>query len=153
MRKKLVALLLIAAPVLVACRSTAPVQQGGTPLPGGGASSPVAAAELFLAAARAQDLQAMGLIWGTENGPARGTMDPNDMERRQVVMMCHLRHGSHRIVDETSLLQGQRRVTVDLTAGTMTRRTNITAVPAKNGAWYVLAVDLEPLRDICATRR
>lgn len=151
MSKKLAALLLIAAPVLASCRTTAPVHASGTS--GRGAATPVAAVERFLAAARAQDMPAMSLIWGTAAGPARATIPPDELERRQVIMMCHLRHDRHRIVDETSLLQGQRRVTADLTAGDMTRRTNLSVVPATAGGWYVLAVDLEALRDICAARR
>ena len=151
MVKKLAALLLIAAPVLAGCRTASPVPAPGTT--GGGAPTSSAAVERFLAAARAQDLQALGLIWGTEAGPARATMPREEMERRQVVMLCHLRHDRHRIVDEVALLQGQRRITADLTMGDLTRRTNLTTVPASAGGRYVMAVDLEPLRDLCAARR
>lgn len=149
MRKKLVALLLIVAPVFAACRASAPMTAGE----GGGAPSPKAAAEQFLAAARAQDIQAMSLIWGTENGPARTTVQADQLERRIVSMMCHLRHDRYRLIDETSVLQGQRRLTVELTAGDLTRRTNLVAIPATAGGWYVLSADLEPLRDICANRQ
>lgn len=151
MRKKLVALLLVAAPVFAGCRASIPVYQPGTP--GGGAVTAAAAAESFLAAARAQDIQALNLIWGTREGPALYTVPNETRERRAVVMLCHLRHDSHRLVDETSLLQGERRVTVEITRGDMTRRTNLTAVPANHGGWYVMAADLEPLRDICAERQ
>lgn len=149
MRKKLVALLLLAAPAFVACRSSAPLNAGQ----GGGAVTSNAAVDQFLGAARAQDIQAMSLIWGTENGPARTTVPRDQLERRIVSMMCHLRHERYRLVDETTVLQGQRRITVDLTAGNLTRRTNIVTVPANTGGWYVLSADLEPLRDICASRQ
>lgn len=151
MLKKLAVLLLVAAPALAGCRTTAPSPSVGKS--GAGASTPTAAVERFLAAARAQDITALSLIWGTANGPARATIPKDELERREIIMLCHLRHERHRIVDEVSLLQGQRRVTVDLTAGEMTRRTNLTTIPATGGGWYVLAVDLEPLRDICAARR
>ncbi len=149
MRKKLVALLLIAAPMFVACRSSAPLNAGQ----GAGAVSSRAAVEQFLGAARTQDINAMSLIWGTENGPARTTVQRDQLERRIVSMMCHLRHDQYRIVDETSVLQGQRRLTVDLTTSNMTRRTNLVTIPANTGGWYVLSADLEPLRDICANRQ
>ena len=151
MRKKLVALLLLAAPVFVACRTTTTLQGAGPS--GGGATSPRVAAESFLAAAREQNLGAMSAIWGTAEGPARATIEKNELERRQLVMMCHLRHDSHRIVDEAPLPRGLRQIVVELTSGSLTRRTNLEAVPTRNGAWYIQSVDLEPLRDICANRR
>lgn len=151
MRKKLAILLLLAAPVVAACGSkpsTTPVPAGA-----GGATSPRTAVESFLAAAKAQDLQALSLIWGSEKGPARETMPREELERREIVMLCHLRHDRHEVIEESALLGQQRRITVDVSQGRITRRTNLVAVPAANGAWYVLSVDLEPLQDLCATIR
>jgi hypothetical protein len=149
MRKKLVALLLIVAPVFAACRASAPMVAGQ----GGGAATPRAAVEQFLAAARAQDIRATSLIWGTKDGPASVTVASDKLERQVVTMHCFLRHDRHVVIDETPVLEGQRRFTIDLTAGTITRRTNLVAVPATAGGWYVLSADLEPLRDICANRQ
>lgn len=149
MRKKLVALLLIVAPIFVACRASGPVPGAQ----GGGAATPRAAVEQFLAAARAQDIRATSLIWGSRVGPATVTVDRDKIERQVVTMHCFLRHDRYAIIDETPVLEGQRRFTVDLTAGPLTRRTNIVTVPADAGGWYVVSTDLEPLRDICANRQ
>ena len=151
MTKKLAILLLIAAPVLAACGS----KRTGTPVPAGasGATSPRTATEAFLAAAKAQDLQALSLIWGSQAGPARATMPREELERREVVMLCHMRHDTHEILEEGALLGRQRRLVVELTQGKITRRTTIVAEPTSSGAWYVLSVDLEPLQDLCAAGR
>ncbi|HEU5175047.1 MAG TPA: hypothetical protein VFT96_09870 [Gemmatimonadaceae bacterium] len=151
MTKKLAILLLIAAPVLAACGS----KRTGAPGPIGasGATSPRTATEAFLAAAKAQDLQALSLIWGSQAGPARATMPREELERREVVMLCHLRHETHEILEEGSLLGQQRRLVVELTQGKITRRTSIVTEPTQSGAWYVLSVDLEPLQDLCAAGR
>lgn len=149
MKKKLAILLLAAAPVFAACGPSAP-RSAPVPAGAGGATSSRAAVESFLAAARAQDLQALSLIWGSEAGPARATMSRDELERREIVMLCHLRHDRHAVIEESSLLGTQRRVTVDLMQGTLTRRTNLVTVPSASGAWYVLSVDLEPLQDLCA---
>src|SRR5579883_1210574 len=59
-----------AAAVTVACRST-PTRPSGDL---SGAPSARGAVERFLAAVRAQDLQAMSVVWGTKNGPSRDAL-------------------------------------------------------------------------------
>lgn len=154
MMKKLAMLLLLAAPVMTACRTTPSATRPAVDRTGsGGATSSRTAVEGFLAAAKAQDIQALSLIWGSEAGPARATLPREELERREIVMLCHLRHDSYSIIAESALLGQQRRVTVDLTQGARTRRTNLVTVPSATGAWYVLSVDLEPLQQFCASQR
>jgi len=93
------------------------------------------------------------MVWGTEAGPARATMKPDELEKRELVMMCYLRHDAHRIVEDVPVAGGQRRVTVELSLDALTRRTNLVTLTARDGAWYVQSVDLEPLVDLCAARR
>ena len=60
--------------IVVAACSTGGGGGGGAVSGGGqmtGAASSQLAVEQFLAAARAQDLQAFSAIWGSERGPAR----------------------------------------------------------------------------------
>ena len=153
MLKKLAMLLLLAAPVMTACRTTPPATRPAVDRASGGATSSSAAVEAFFAAAKAQDIQALSLIWGSEAGPARATLPREELERREIVMLCHLRHDRYAVIAESALLGQQRRVTVDLTQGAQTRRTNLVTVPSATGAWYVLSVDLEPLQQFCASQR
>src|SRR4051812_48548394 len=73
----------------------------------GGADSPRAAVDGFLAAVKKQDLQAMSMIWGTEKGLARDQMSRDELEKRLVIMQCSLNHDSWKIV---SGLDGTTRI-------------------------------------------
>ncbi len=55
-----------------------------------GAASPHLAVEQFMAAARAQDLQAFSAVWGSERGAARDVVDRSQLEKRELTMMCYL---------------------------------------------------------------
>ena len=62
-----------------------------------GATSSAAAVEQFLSAAKAQDLQAMSAVWGNAVSPMRERVDRQELERRLLIMTCHLRHDTSRI--------------------------------------------------------
>jgi hypothetical protein len=146
--KKLALLLLLAA----ACRQptrTAPAAAGST---GGALATPRAAVEAFLQAVHTEDLQAMGAVWGTADGPAREQMDRDTMEKREVVMMCYFRHDTFRIAGETPAAGGVRNFTVELRRGNEQRTTTVTVIPARRGGWYVQKVDIEPVNDWCKRR-
>ena len=63
-----------------------------------GAPAPRTALEQFLAAVRAQDLQAMSIIWGSEKGPARDLIERRELEKRELVMQCMLSDDRFRIL-------------------------------------------------------
>lgn len=158
MRKKLALLLLLVAPMLGACGSggsgsAAAARPAAVPAGTGGATSARAAVETFLAAAKAQDVQGMSLIWGSATGPARNAMPKDVLEKREIVMFCYLRHDTYRIVDERAALNDQRRFDVELTLGNRSLRTDLMTVLATDGHWYVLSANLEPLSDHCAAKR
>jgi len=137
---------------VAACRS-APSNPGnaGAPLPG--ASTPRAAVEGFLAAVRAQDLQAMSSVWGSERGPAREIIsDRAELEKRELVMQCYLSHDRFRILEETPGDGRARVFRVELTKGSLTRATKFTTVPGPSNRWYMREADLEPVKDLCASR-
>jgi hypothetical protein len=154
MKKLAIALVLVAA-----CRSGGPqpavsVRPAGAPLgnAAGGATSARAAVAGFLAAARNEDLQAMALVWGTAAGPARNTIPREELEKRELIMMCFLRHDRYQLVSDAGSTAGQRRIEAELEQGMLIRTTAFTVVPAGDGRWYVQSFDMEALRDFCAKK-
>jgi hypothetical protein len=143
--KRFVCLLAVA---LAACAHSA------TPGPGRqltGAESPRKAVEAFLAAVRAQDLQAMSVIWGTSRGPARDVVDRAQLERRELIMQCYLNHDKFQILSEAPSQGEARSFAVSLTKGQLTRETSFTTVRGPSDRWYVLEAQLEPVKDLCAS--
>jgi len=92
----------IAAGVSIALAACSTGSGGGGGGGGGGsqmtgAASSHLAVEQFLAAARAQDLQAFSAIWGSERGAARDVVDRSQLEKRELTMMCYLTHDRYEI--------------------------------------------------------
>jgi hypothetical protein len=147
--KKLAIVLLL---VVASCKrqatvvTTVPV--AGQP----GAATPREALRGFLAAAKAQDLQAMAMMWGTKDGPAAGSMDRSEMERREIVLTCYLKHDSFQILNEAPAANDERQINVELKYKTLTRSTNFYVTPARENRWYVRTFEADALRDICANR-
>jgi hypothetical protein len=153
--KKLPLALLLAAACHGAGQQPSPaVRPAGAPFgsASGGATSPRAAVTSFLASARSQDLQAMALVWGTAAGPAINTIPREEREKRELIMMCFLRHERYQLMSESGSTGGQRRIEAELAHGTLARKTTFTVVPAPDGRWYVQAFDMEAVRDLCANR-
>ena len=137
-------LLLLMLVLPMACRP----QGGSSPI---GAANSRAAVEAFLRAAKAQDLEAMSVIWGTQRGPVRDqsdVMDRREREQRMLVMMCYLNHDRYQILSET---QGEssRTLAVQLTRGSMSRTTNFVTVRGPGDRWYVEQAQIQPLTDFC----
>jgi len=140
--KKLLVILL----VLGACRS----RPAGDPLTG--APAPRLAVEQFLAAIKAQDLQAMSVIWGTDKGPARDQVERTELEKREIIMAGCFDHDKFRIVDESSGEGGRRVFRVEITKGTITRIPRFYAVKGPSERWYVEDAEIAAVRDICRTK-
>jgi len=110
-------------------------------------SDPDAAVVSFLGAVRAEDLDAMGQLWGTSDGPAYDRMDREELEQRLTVMMVYLEHEEYSIVsgvrDPTvALRRGERLVTARLTRRGCTPMVPFTVTPYQDG-WLVRDVRLE----------
>ena len=118
-----------------------------------GAAAPRLAVEQFLAAARAQDLQAFSAIWGSERGAARDIVDRKQLEKRELTMMCYLTHDRYEIGGDLTPKPGEHDYTVDITRGSQTRETKITAVQGPSERWYILDVQLAPLQDLCSNQQ
>jgi hypothetical protein len=149
--KKLITSLVL----LAACHSTSTVTTNSPVVLHGnqtGAVDANSAIRGFLTAAKATDLQAMGALWGSSQGPARDMLPREELEKRELVMMCHLKHDRYDILGDAPNPGGTRAVIVSLTLGDLTKSTNFQVVRAGDSRWYVQDVDLKPLQEFCARR-
>ena len=137
--------------VVAACTRTVSVGTAASPNTPGGATAREAV-QTFLAAAKAQDLQAMSNVWGTSAGPARTTMDRQELEQREIILLCYLKHDSYKITSESPAANGERVFEVESTYRDLTRAANFFATPGPAGRWYLRAFDNEKLTDICQRR-
>ncbi len=129
--------------------TTAACASGGRGTELDGRPAPQLAVEAFLQTAKQQDLTGMSRVWGTAKGPAGATMERGELEKREMIIQCHLRHDSAKIVGEFAGEGGRRVYRVDLTKGGVTKTTSITAIPGPNGRWYVESADIEKTAEFC----
>jgi hypothetical protein len=116
-----------------------------------GGATPREALQRFLAAAKAQDIQAMSSIWGTKEGSARATgMPVQEMEQRLVYMAKCLRHDSYTVRGETAIIGGERQFTVELKYRRVVASDDFVVTPGPVGRWFVRIFDPAKLNAICA---
>jgi hypothetical protein len=129
--------------------TTAPQPSAGTVAQ----QTPREALATFLAAANATDLQAMSGVWGDKDGSVRasGKMGREEIEKREIIMMCYLRHDKYRVVSDNPAVNDERLLGVELTKGKLSRTANFN-MATDGKRWYVRSADLEALRDLCADR-
>jgi hypothetical protein len=118
-----------------------------------GAADPRLAVRAFLDAGKAQDLQAMSLVWGSVNGPARNTIPRDDLEKREIVLMCFLRHESDSIGTQSGVAGGKLSFPVVMTRANITRATAATVVLGANNRYYVETIELRPIEAFCQHQR
>ena len=157
-RSERVRKLLIGLLVVVGACTTRTTVVPATPSPAPASSvgqrSPREALATFLSAANSQDLQAMSAVWGDKDGSVRssGKMGREEIEKREIIMMCYLKHDRYRVVSESPAVDNERVLAVELTKGKFSRTAGFNM--ATDGTrWYVRSADLEALRDLCAERR
>ena len=155
MKKLSIVLVLVAACYSASAKQSPSIRPAGAPFgnASGGATSARAAVATFLTAARNEDLQAMAMVWGTATGPASNTIPREELEKRELIMMCFLRHDRYQLVADGGFTAGQRRIEVEMEQGMLIRTTAFIAVPAADGRWYVQSFDMEAVRDFCAKKR
>ena len=159
MKKSLVLTLLMLAacgPKVSTTTTTAPV--GAPPAPvvapapvsnlTGGASAR-SAVEMFLNAVRAQDIQAMSVLFGTKNGPSRDNMNRDELEKRLVILQCYFNHDKFRILGESPGEGGHRVVATELTRGTNNRTPHFYVIPGPGNRYYVDNMEIAAVRDFC----
>ncbi|MFI5312247.1 MAG: hypothetical protein ACHQQ3_13485 [Gemmatimonadales bacterium] len=106
-----------------------------------GAVSPRAAVEQFLAAAKAQDMQAIGAVWGDENGAMRDRTKRDELEKREVVMLSLLRHDQARLSEPAAAPAGRVTMLVDLTQGQLKANVKFTTAKGPSNRWFVADFD------------
>lgn len=143
----------VAVLIFLAACSSAGQQHTASQISGSvsGADTPKQAVQAFLAAAHAQDLKAMALVWGTNDGPARDVVEHSQLEKRELIMQCYVSHDSFSVLSEVQGEKGTHILSVSLTKGRLARQSKFTAVQAHDERWYVEDIQLEPLKDLCAT--
>jgi hypothetical protein len=145
-----------------ACRRQAVVTSAPTPPQSapvgantvGGANGRDAIQKLF-AAAKAQDIQAMSVVWGTKNGPARDdrqNMTVEMMEQRLIYMARCLRHDTFAIRGETPIVGGDRQYTVELRFRNTVASEDFVTTPGPGGRWFVSRFDVAKLNTICTAQ-
>lgn len=146
MRKLLITALLLTA---AGCATSTRVEPAPVPQDG-----PRPALDAFLKAVRSQDLQAMSAAWGDREGSVREStkLGRDEVERRELIMMCYFKHDRYRVLSEQPAAGGERVMSVELTKGTLTRTTNFFLVSA-GARWFVRTADMEPVKDLCAQKK
>jgi hypothetical protein len=151
MKKLIISLLLVGA-----CQTTTNVASGPAPSVRygnqAGAPDAVTAVRGFLAAAKEPDLQAMGVLFGNAQGPARDMLAREDLEKREVIMARCLRHDRYDIVGDAPNPGGGRNFVVNLVYRDVSRSSNFEVVMGPSNRWYVQKFDPASLNDICARR-
>ena len=162
MKKSLIAVVVLAAcaPKVTTTTTTAPVgarttsttpaaEPPRTSSSATGGVSARAAVQEFLDAVKAQDIQAMSVLFGTSHGPARDNMNREELEKRLVILQCYFNHDKARFVSDNPGDQGHRIVQFELTRGQVTRTPAFYSVQGPGGRWYVDNMEIAAVRDFC----
>ncbi len=136
-------------PVPGSSNGAQPEISGGPPAVVGASDAmgvaPMLSVERFLQAVNAEDLESMGRIFGTAEGPAKG--QPLQLERELALIAQILRHQDYRVVSDRRAfgrVNLTHRVGVDLTIdGERVSDVAFMVVQSPQGQWFVECVDLE----------
>ena len=104
---------------------------------------------MFLKAVRAQDIQAMSVLFGTKNGPSRDNMNRDELEKRLVILQCYFNHDKFRITGESPGEGGHRVIATELTRGTNNRTPRFYVIAGPEGRYYVDNMEIAAVRDFC----
>ena len=149
MRKLLIGLLFIGA-----CKSSTTEIPVLAPAPvAAGAAGARPALDAFLAAIRAQDIQALSSAWGDKNGPIRESrsIGRQEMEEREIVLIKCFKHDTYRILSELQAANDERVLQVELTRGTVKRVSDFYTARGPD-RWYVRSANLPAVQDLCAMK-
>jgi hypothetical protein len=120
--------------LLVACGGgTAPVQPSNTA---------AATVKGFMQAVADSNLAKMASLWGTANGPAAKTRQPQDYERRIAVMQAYLRSDSYRLTSDVAETPDRRVVQVEIRRQACTWSVPFVTIKAADHSWLINQVDL-----------
>lgn len=132
---------------LAVCATVLTLACGGRPAAPSAPQSITDALAQFLAAVKANDLQRMGQLWGTERGPASEAMTPKALQMRVTVIQKYLDHVGYRVVEgpvaPASGAVAFRTVRVELQREGCNAVLPIDLVRTRSGSWLVYDVHLE----------
>lgn len=116
-----------------------------------GAQTARDAATMFVEAAKSQDLQAMGSIWGTSKGAARDNMDRSQLESRLIILQpCYVADRVQVLDEQLGTTPTERKVRIQLTRGSRTKTLEFKTVRGPASRWYVEDVNYEAVQtDFC----
>lgn len=120
---------------------------GGAPPAGPGPQTIDGALTQFMSAVKANDLQHMGRLWGTERGPAAEWMDASILQRRLAVIQKYLDHVGYRVIEgpiaSPGGTAGLRTYRIELQREGCNAVLPVDLVRTRSGAWLVYDVHLE----------
>lgn len=100
----------------------------------------------FMAAVKANDLNRMGELWGSDRGPASAWMKSDALKERLTVMQKYLDHVGYRVVDGPQLMPGHDNTQtfhIEIQrANSCTATFPVDLVRSKSGGWVVNDVHL-----------
>ena len=104
-----------------------------------------AALQAFLKAVADSNVIAMADHWGTSRGSATRTNNPEDYQKRVVIMQAFLRGSQYRILsnDPVPRENNQRLIQVELTSSGCTNVVPFTMIRTGRGEWLVYRFNLE----------
>ena len=138
--------IVLALVLLAACRSA---PREGTQITG--APSPRAAVDRLLEAIRAQDLQALGAVWGDKRGAARDIMERDVYDQRVIVMQCYFSHDQARVLSGPTTKLDTVLFNIELQKGQIRAQTTAKTLQGPGSRWYVLTLDPVP-QGLCRGR-
>jgi hypothetical protein len=101
-------------------------------------------------AVKAEDLQAMGAVWGSDKGAARDHMDRQELDKRLVILQGCYAHDRAQILDDSAGPDGQRVVRVQITRANRTKTLSFKTAKGPSNRWYVADTDYESVQgDFC----
>jgi hypothetical protein len=65
--------------------------------------------------------------------------------------MCYFAHDSYTVLSDDPAAGGERKMTVRLTRGTLSRTTDFFLTSTAE-RWYVRTANMEPVRDLCSKK-
>ena len=88
------------------------------------------------------NLAKMASLWGTANGPASKTGQPQDYQKRIVIMQAYLRNEGFRLTSDVPQTPVRRELQVQIRRQTCTWSVPFVAIKTRDGSWLVNQVDL-----------
>ena len=120
---------------------------GGRPSPAGPVPQSMnESVTQFLAAVKANNQKRMGELWGTERGPAAGSMNGDVLRQRLTVIQKYLDHTGYRIIEGPMLVPGHdelRTFRVELQRENCNQVIPMDVTRTRSGGWLVYDVHLE----------